>query len=146
MDVIAEILESWGWTGIDPAEVIRENDFGNLIVRDVTGKYWRICPEDVYCEVVANGTEELDKLSRDQEFLADWYMAQLVEQARKHIGPLTEGRKYCFVVPGVLGGAYDVSNIKSVSFDELIRFSGDLGRQIPSLPDGAEIELKVLNQ
>lgn len=145
MDLICEIREAWGWVGIDPLEVVSENNFGNLIVRDSDSKYWRICPEDVYCKVVANSRDELDHLSRDQEFLADWHMTELVEQARVHVGPLTDGRKYCLVIPGALGGAYDVSNIKTAPLVELIRLSGDIGRQIRDMPDGAEIELKVVD-
>ena len=145
MDLISEIREAWGWVGIDPLEIVGENDFGNLIVKDTESKYWRICPEDVYCKVVANSREELDELSRDQEFLADWYMTALVEQAQQHVGPLTDGRKYHLVIPGALGGAYDVSNITSAPLVELIRFSGDIGRQIRDLPDGAKIELKVVD-
>ena len=49
MSIIEEIASAWGWAGIQPEEVVGENDFGNLIVKDVAGKYWRICPEDVYC-------------------------------------------------------------------------------------------------
>ena len=93
MDLISEIREAWGWVGIDPLEVVGENDFGNLIVKDVDSKYWRICPEDVYCEVIADNREELDKLSADQQFLADWYLTALVERAREHLGPLSDGRK-----------------------------------------------------
>ena len=145
MDLISEIREAWGWVGIDPLEVVGENDFGNLIVKDVGSQYWRICPEDVYCRIVANNREELENLSRDKEFLADWNMKALVEQAKEHVGPLTDGRKYCLVIPSVLGGAYDISNIKSAPLVELIRLSGDIGRQIRDLPDGAEVELKVVD-
>ena len=145
MDLITDIREAWGWAGIDPLEIVDENDFGNLIVKDTESKYWRICPENIYCKVVANNREELDRLFRDQEFLADWYMTALVEQARERVGSSTGGRKYCLVIPGVLGGAYDASNIKSVPLDELVRLSGDIGRQIRDLPDGAEIELKVVD-
>jgi hypothetical protein len=49
------------------------------------------------------------------------------------------------VIPGVLSGSYEVSNIKSAPLAELVRFSGDLGRQIRDLPDGADIELKVVD-
>ena len=143
--LVDEIRESWGWTGLDPVAVVGENDFGNLIVEDSSGKFWRICPEDIYCRVVAEDRSELDTLSRDQEFLSDWYMAALVEAAREAIGPLGTGEKYCLAIPGVLGGAYDVSNIKSVPLVELVRFSGDIGRQIQDLPDGAQIELKVVD-
>jgi hypothetical protein len=145
MSIIQEINEAWGWVGIDPVEVVGENDFGNLMIKDSQGRYWRLCPEDVYCEVVAQNREELDQLSCDQEFLEDWNMQLLVEQAQEQLGPLTEGRKYCLVTPGVLGGEYAVSNIKTAPLIELIRFSGDLANQVKHLPDGAQIKLKVVD-
>lgn len=145
MNIIEEIKESWGWVGIQPEEVVGENDFGNLIIKDIEGKYWRLCPEDVYCKVVAQNREDLDKLSSNQEFLEDWYMQALVEKAQKNLGSLTDGRKYCLVTPGVLGGEYDLSNIKTAPLIELIRFSGDLANQIKDLPDGAQVQLKVVD-
>lgn len=145
MSILDEIKQSWGWVGIDPEEVVGENDFGNLMVRDVHGKYWRLCPEDVYCEVVADNREELDALSIDQEFLEDWYMKTLVEVVKDKYGPLEEGRKYCLVTPGILGGEYGISNIRTAPLVEIIRFSGMLGDQIKDLPEGAQIELKVVD-
>ena len=44
MNIIQEIKESWGWVGIDPIEVVGENDFGNLMIKDSSGSYWRLCP------------------------------------------------------------------------------------------------------
>jgi hypothetical protein len=44
MDLVSEIRDAWGWVGIDPIEVVDENDFENLIVRDADGKFWRVCP------------------------------------------------------------------------------------------------------
>lgn len=145
MDILSEIRDAWGWVGINPSEIVGENEFGNLIIRDDDGKYWRICPEDVYCEVIAKNREELDNLLKDQEFLTDWHMSALVDVAKDSVGLLSAGRKYCLVVPGVLGGAYDISNIKSVPLVELVRFSGDLGKQIQNLPHGAQIQLKVID-
>ena len=78
MNLISEIRSSWGWIGIEPEEIVGENDFGNLMIRDVEGKYWRLCPEDVYCKVVAGNRKELDALATNQEFLADWHMEALV--------------------------------------------------------------------
>ena len=143
MDLITEIREAWGWVGIDPEEVVGENDFGNLIVRDRSGHYWRLCPEDSYCRIVAEGPEELDELSEDQDFLHDWNMTRLVTQAKEALGSLPNGRKYYLVIPGVLGGAYDASNIKTLPLIELIRLSGDIAKQIADIPDGAKVEFKV---
>jgi len=143
--MIAEIKESWGWVGIDPVEIVGENDFGNLIVKDVRGMYWRLCPEDLYCRVVANDRAELDALSKNQEFLSDWYMSAIVEQAKEKLGPLQDGRKYCLKLPGVMGGEYGGENLATVAINEQIRFSGDLARQIRDLPEGAQVRLNVVD-
>lgn len=143
--IINEILESWGWIGISPIAVVGENDFGNLMIEDVDGKYWRLCPEDLYCKIVADDREELDLLSKDQEFLEDWHMQNLAEQAREAIGDLKEGYKYCMVIPGPLQGEYAISNIKTAPLVEIIRFSGDVAKQIKDVPDGAQIEFEILD-
>lgn len=144
MNIIEIIKDAWGWCGIDPLEVVGENDFGNLIVKDINGNYWRLCPEDVYCEIIAANRAELDVLSKSQEFLADWYMSNLVSMASEKYGALEAGLKFHLVIPAILGGEYSLENIKIISLVELIQFSGDLGKQIENLPDGAQITLNII--
>ncbi len=144
MELVRRIKRAWGWIGIEPSEVVGENDFGNLMVRDVGGRYWRLCPEDLSCKVVAENRAELDTLSTSQAFLHDWYASTLVNQARDIVGPLSPGRKYCPKIPGPLGGEYGGSNLGSISLAELIDISGDIARQIEALPDGSKIHLKVI--
>ena len=143
--IIETITESWGWTGIQPEAVIAENDFGNLIIKDKHGKYWRLCPEDVYCKVIASSDHGYEALIADSDFMADWSMDALVERARSKLGELSEGRKYHFVVPGVLGGEYEISKIKTAPLHEIIGISGDIGKQIEEVPDGAQIKLNVVD-
>ena len=144
MSLVDELRESWGWTGLEPIEVVGENDFGNLVVRDTEGKYWRVCPEDGYCRVIANSRSELDRLSTDPVFLHDWYARALVGVAREKCGPLSEDRKYCLKIPGYLGGEYGGDNLATISIVDLIRSSGYLARETASLSDGARIRLKVV--
>lgn len=143
MNLVDELRKAWGWVGIEPVEVVGENDFGNLMIKDKDGKYWRLCPEDLSCTVVAQNREELDVLSHDQEFLRDWYMRTLVDQAKETLGPLTEGRKYCLKIPGILGGQYGGSNLATISLVELVRFSGDVAKQIKDLPNGAKVKFEI---
>lgn len=144
MNILNEIRDAWGWTGIDPVEVVTENDFGNLIIKDATDQFWRLCPEDVYCDVIAKSIAEYNEIIQDEEFLDDWFMSAMVEDAKKSLGSLKPGYKYHMVIPGILDGEYGGTNIKLAPLDKLIRFSGDLGKQIKDLPDGAEVELKPI--
>jgi hypothetical protein len=137
------IREAWGWTGAEPVEIIASNAFGNIIFRDGRGRFWRLCPEDVYCEVIADNRDEYEDLIGDSEFVEDWEMQVLVDAAYRVVGPIEPDRKYCLKIPGALGGTYEETNIASAPWTELILFSGDLAFQIKDLPDGSQIEFKV---
>lgn len=142
MNLIEEIKESWGWIGIEPEEIVAANDFGHLVIRDAHGHYWRLIPEECSCMVVARNRMELDTLFTDQEFLQNWYMRPLVDLARQKLGQIPEGHRYCLKIPAVLGGQYSDENLATAPLVELIRFSGDLSRQIDGLSDGTQIEIE----
>jgi hypothetical protein len=145
MTLLKNIIQAWSWTGIQPSEVVGENEFGNLIVRDVEGCYWRICPEELYCRIVAKDRTQLDSLSISEDFLLDWYMTAIVEEAGVRLGTLKEGRKYCLKTPSVLGGAYSGENYGTISLEDLILTSGYIANQIANLPDGAKVQFKIVD-
>jgi hypothetical protein len=115
-------------------EVLGENAFGNLIIRDTDGMYWRLSPQKLCCEPVAEDRAALDALSYNQEFLNDWYMPEQVSLAESTLGPLAAGRKYCLKIPSALGGEYGSDNLATVPLSELIRFSGERAQQFEGLP------------
>ena len=144
MELIATVKEAWGWTGLEPYQIVGDNDFGNLMIKDQSDRYWRLCPEDLYCKVIAHTRTELGRLSQDQEFLRDWYMSELVQEARGRLGPLRPGVKSCLKIPGVLGGEYGGDNLATISLDGLISASGRIAQQIEDLPDGAHVKLSIV--
>jgi hypothetical protein len=143
MQLLDEVRNAWGWVGIEPVELIDDNEFGNLILKDVHGHYWRLCPEDCYCKILAVSREELDRLATQQDFLSDWYMRPLVDQAFQRFGALPPGRKYCLNIPGVLGGEYGGDNLGTISLEELIRSSGRIAQQLAALPERTPVKLSV---
>lgn len=145
MDMIQAIRDSWGWVGIDPVEVVGATAFGNLMIKDGLGHYWRLCPEGLSCEVIAQTREALDEVSRDQAFLHDWYLQPMVEQAEEILGALASGQVYHFVISPVLGGAYAIDNVRRIDHVEQVRFSGDLALEIKDLPDGAQVKLRIVD-
>ena len=143
--MIDVIKESWGWIGIDPQKVIGENAFGNLLIQDTQERYWRICPEDLDCKIIAENSDEYEALLKEEVFLSDWEVQSWVVQAREKLGSLSEGKKYCLKIPGILGGKYNADNFGIISFEELISASGALAQQIEDLPDGTQIELSTVD-
>ncbi len=144
MELLTEIKHAWEWTGINPVELVTENEFGNLIIKDDADNFWRLCHEDVYCKIVAESIAAYNELIKDEEFLDDWFMSSMVAEAEKKLGKLKPDFKYHLKVPGILDGEYGGKNIKIVKLIDMIRFSGELGKQIEDLPDGAKVEFKPI--
>ncbi len=133
------IEDNWGWLGITPQEIVAINDFGNIIFIDTSKSFWRICPEELSCEKIADSPEKYNILIREEEFKLDWKMGELLEKAIAKYGQQPEGRCFCLKIPGVLGGEYKIQNVGTNSIKELICFSGDVARQIKDVPDGEKI-------
>jgi len=144
MDILESVATYWGWTGIEPEKVIAVNEFGNLIMKDSAGKFWRLCPEDVYCDVIAQNDAEYNELVKDEEFNEDWFMEVILQKAVKKFGELKDDNKYTLAVPGVLGGEYGGSNLKMVPHERIIAFYGELAQEIKDSTDGAKIKVKSI--
>lgn len=141
--MIAEINKAWSWRGFNATEIIRTNEFGNIIFKTDQANYWRICPEEMKCEKIADTEPELNDLLANPEFIEDWKMTKLVELAKSELGELKESEKYCLKLTAVIGGEYEKSNLGIISFSELIAFSGDFGFQIKDIKDGQEFNLDL---
>lgn len=143
MSLLQAISDAWGWTGLRPRSVVEADAFGDVIVLDEVRRYWRVCPEELSCEEIAENEAGYELLRASPEFERDWTMAAFHEAVRETLGPVADGRCYCLKIPAVLGGVYSASNAATISLDELTLFSGHVALQIKDLPDGAQIRLKI---
>jgi hypothetical protein len=131
---VDDINNAWGWIGLNAVAVLGENPFGNLLLLDDEGRYWRLRPQDLLCEPVACNAEAAAALSYNQAFLDEWYMPELVHLAEATLGPLVDDWKYCLKIPRSLGGEYQRDNLAMVPLSELIRFAGEGAQQFDGLP------------
>jgi hypothetical protein len=130
--LLAIIRQAWGWTGIKPRTILDRNAFGNLLIEaeGADGPYWRICPEELSCRIVAADKTALDALQQDAEHRYDWDMQEFVDSAHAKLGPLQEGYSYSLKLPILLGGEYIADNIGTVPLAELIAFSGAVAQKL----------------
>ncbi len=142
--LLEKINEAWNWTDVSGVKIERTNDFGNIIIRSAKGKYFRICPEELSYEPVADSEEEYFNLISGTEFCTDWEMENLVKLATEKLGELSKGEKFCLKIPAVIGGEYSKQNIGKISFEELISVSGNLAFQIRDFEEGQKIDLKIV--
>jgi hypothetical protein len=114
------IKQYWGWTGIRPQIIHDRNQFGNLIVEDGSGRFWRICPEEFYCKVIAKGARDYKALLEDPEFQQDWQMTALAIVAAGNLGELDGENCFYFTKPG----DFSLQNIGVTTIADLIIDSG----------------------
>jgi hypothetical protein len=69
----------------------------------------------------------------------------LVHSWQAENGPLASGLRLFPRIPFVLGGKYELSNLRA--FDTLagIRFLASIARQVRDVPDGSPVEIKVID-
>ena len=143
--MIAEINKAWNWKGLNATELIRTNNFGNVIFKTDNNEYWRICPEEVTCEKIAENDMEFDSLLNDSEFLEDWEMTNIIKVAKSVVGELEADEKYCLKMPALVSGQYEESNYGKAPLKELILFSGSLAKQTENLKEGQRVKFKFKN-
>lgn len=142
MEEMIDLINSkWSWIGVVATNVVDENDFGNVIFETSEATFFRICPEELKCEKIADNKSELEDLMNTIVFKEDWEMTSLVDLAFASYGALAGGEKYCLKLSATMGGLYEVSNIGKISLEELISFSGELAFQIKDFPDGEKFNL-----
>lgn len=141
--IVASINKHWAWTGILAKEIVANSDFGNIIFKSEAGSYWRICPEELHCKMVAETADELDTYMKDPEFLKGWEMKAHLETASSKLGQLQFGEKYCLKLPVIFGGEYSEENFGTILQIDQISYAGQMTAQIDNLPDGTKIEFNV---
>ena len=140
--LLESIQEGWGWAIGSPTRVVAVNSFGNVIVQNSKGQFFRIIPENLEYVFLCDSENALEKITRESAFAFDWDMKLPRGQAERALGKLTTNECYHLVIPATLGGAYALSNIKKISIGEWLSFSGCVAQQIKDLPDGTQVELK----
>ena len=141
--ILNAVRKAWGWVGVEPKQIVAVNAFGNLLLEDIAGRYWRVCPEELYAKMVANDDQAYRDLIADADFLDDWKMIGIVDIAVRMLGSIDTGKCYCLKQPGALGGAYQPENLGIISIEELILSSGDIAQQIAQIPDGGSVQIQI---
>jgi hypothetical protein len=136
------IADGWGWAVSAPVALLDINSFGNVIICDSTGRYYRIIPEDLECRFLTEDDKELQRIRESEAFKTDWAMQPLFLNCEAELGPLADGQCYHLVTPSVLGGAYSVENVRKISITDWLGGAGSLARQIQGLSNGTKVVIK----
>ncbi|NVJ66590.1 MAG: DUF1851 domain-containing protein [Gammaproteobacteria bacterium] len=141
--IIEVINNSWGWKIPLVDQVLAVNSMGNCFLRDENKQYWRVCPEELSAELVAETDKQVQLIFEDPAFKQDWQLLGLIDPAEEHFGKLKVGQCYCMLIPAVLGGEYSITNLRVGSVYEYLSLTGELAFKTKELEDGDSIELVI---
>ncbi len=97
-------------------------------------------------------TGEMSVLSNDLEGWATRLLAEydvltgypVIHKWQEKNGPLPVGARLMPKIPFVQGGAYSLNNLYSLKAVSAMKSRGNLARQLKDLPDGTQVEFRVI--
>lgn len=142
---ILEVLRQvWAWALNDPTQVLMVNAFGNVLVTCHDGTLWRVIPEELTARKIRDDKNYLAAFE-DEQFREDWLFEGVTDAAGAALGPLGEGQCYAFKTWPIMGGPFTPDNMYVATTTEWLGVSGEVGRQIKDLPNGAKITLDIVD-
>lgn len=142
---IFEVLRrTWAWALEDPTQVLMVNPFGNVLATCHDGTLWRVIPEELTARKIRDDRNYLAAFE-DEQFREDWLFEGVADAAKAALGPLGEGQCYAFTTWPIMGGPFTPDNLYVAATTEWLGVSGEVGRQIKDLPNGAKITLDIID-
>ncbi|WP_395393482.1 hypothetical protein WBP07_00630 [Novosphingobium sp. BL-8A] len=135
---------AWGWTGVEFAEIVAHSLMGHMLVTDRAGAFHYVDPELGMVTLLGDEAAARDHMAQD-ETQAIWRADALIDAATKRLGFNALGEVYSLTLPALIAGDYAPENLIKIDFVKLIYLTGDLARQTRDLPDGAAVQLKVID-
>jgi hypothetical protein len=118
------------------AEGIFGDQFG---IKD--GEIVRFEAETGMIEHVATNLEEWTALILNDYKYQTGY--PLAHEWQKTHGPIHPGQRLVAIIPFVLGGNFDISNLFALDAAKAMRYHGDLAGQIRHAPNGTKIKFEI---
>ncbi len=137
------LRQAWGWTHVDFAEIVGQSLMGHLLVIDCAGTYHYLDPDLLNLTALGGEAAARAHMAQDETKLI-WRADALVDAATERLGFTAMGEVYSRTVSALLSGDYGHEHLLRISLVELIYLTGDLARQVHDLPDGAQVQVKVI--
>ena len=135
-----KLLADWRWLVTEKLTPVMMTSFGDLFLRDDSGRIQFLDLMAGELKVVASTESEFERLCEDREKRRVWFLGFLVTELRRTLGHLASGECYSCKIPLSLGGQMEEENFERA--DLLTHYSvlGQLQCQTKHLPPGTQIK------
>jgi len=139
-----DLLGEWRWLIGPDLQPIVATVMGDVFLKSGDGCVSLLRTDIGELSRVAGSVEDLRNSMKDNALVQDWFMLNLLQKLIDTGAVRRANQVFGFVIPPVLGGEYSKENIRAVSLPDYLNFTGDVAQQIADLPDGATVQLKVV--
>jgi hypothetical protein len=145
--VTVSAARAWSWLMPEPWTPVVCSKVGGAFLEQPDGTVHWLDTGTGLVEQVANNRAHFEEIMRASPDLVDeWFLPPLVE--RLHTAGKRAGAGECYgfiILPIFAEGKYDVDNMFVVPVTEQFVGMADVHRQISELPDGASVQMKVVD-
>jgi hypothetical protein len=141
---VADPLADWRWKIGGGATIVALSRSGDAFVAQADGKVWWLDTGAGELEQVAASRTEFAELLTDPANASRLLLTPVVEEFVRLHGPFPSGKCLSFTQLPVLGGSYSIENRWLAPAVEHFGVTGDMHRQIRDVPDGAKVQIRVV--
>jgi uncharacterized protein YdeI (YjbR/CyaY-like superfamily) len=140
---VDRLLSGWRWLCPQTLTLVARSAFGDLFLRDETGKFFKLDIAIGKLTEVAQSETEFRKLAGTKEKREEWF-AESDELAAMKRG-LKPNQDQCIAlkIPIVFAEGSGPNNSHVGSLYERLPFLGDLNRQLSQDPAGYKVQLRI---
>ena len=143
-DGSADLLREWRWLLGRHARLMGWAASGDLFMSDVRGAVLHLDTGAGQFEEVARDAVDFQTALRDESQAEALLLLPVVRAFEQRHGPLGPGECLGFTTLPVFGGTYTAENRYRLSIAEHAAFTGNVHRQIRDLPEGAQVQVKIV--
>jgi hypothetical protein len=138
---------AWSWLVPEPWTQIVCSKVGGIFLERPDGTvHWLDTGTGLVEQVATNRLRFEEMMKASPDLVDEWFLPPLVE--RLHAAGKQAGAGECYgftILPIFAEGKYDVDNMFVVPVTEQFVGLADVHRQISELPDGASVQIKVID-
>ncbi len=140
------LLSEWTWLVPNRFTVWLMNRFGDLFLVFEDGSVQMLDVGAGTLKRLADSRDDFCAKVDENDNVSDWFLIPIVDKLVAAGITLPEGRCYGYKRLPALGGDYSVENTCVLPIVEHYGVCGSIHNQIKHLPDGSQVEIKIMNQ
>jgi hypothetical protein len=139
---VERLLKEWRWLCPQTVALLARSAFGDLYLRDESGRVLKLDVATSLIKEVADSESEFRKLASTKEKQEEWFATRdELAAARRGLNP-SENQCIAFKIPLVFAESGTPNNAYLADLYEYVSFLGEVHRQISELPEGSKVRLE----